>query len=175
MRYGSGYITAVWPLLALVRRPARYIHCGAASNRPISPRRNHASPKLARPQEQSRSCRADGKLLSILVVAAVIAAHAVYRRAIAPRMPPPVLREAGSPLPLHRSRACHVQPHRGRFIGHGIRTRPRLAGKHLFVGGEQPYSKAVAYGRLRSDEQGNEYDRVAAAKRDFRRIRFLLP
>jgi O-antigen biosynthesis protein len=51
------------------------------------------------------------------------------------------------------------------------RERPRLAGKHLFVGENKFYVRGVTYGPFRPDESGNEYGTPAAVERDFERMR----
>ncbi len=49
-------------------------------------------------------------------------------------------------------------------------SRPRAAGKFVFVGSEKLYIRGVTYGPFRPDEQGCEYPHPSAVEKDFAQI-----
>src|SRR5690554_2757765 len=49
--------------------------------------------------------------------------------------------------------------------------RPRVCGKHVFVGAEKLWIRGVTYGPFRPGESGEPYPPAQVVERDFRRIR----
>src|SRR5690606_26572944 len=50
-------------------------------------------------------------------------------------------------------------------------ARPRVCGKHVFVGGEKFWIRGVTYGPFRPDADGEPYPPAAVVEQDFQRIR----